>query len=105
MTEHAQQLRGLGKLQLVDESYWRLAGDPARVEVLATAVEEGRPQPLMWARRHGKGRVFVSIPGHYNWTFDDPLFRLIVLRGLCWAAGEDAERLSELATVGARMGE
>jgi putative heme-binding domain-containing protein len=95
--------RGLTRLKLVDESYWHLAGDPGRVNVLATGVEEGKPRPLMWTRTHGKGRVFVSIPGHYTWTFDDPLFRLIVLRGLCWAAGEDADRLSELATVGARM--
>jgi len=47
--------------------------------------------------------VFVSILGHYNWTFDDPLFRLLVLRGACWAAGEPVDRLSELATVGARV--
>jgi putative heme-binding domain-containing protein len=97
--------RGLSRLKLIDESYWRLAGDPDGVNVLATAVEEGKAQPLVWTRTRGKGRVFVSIPGHYNWTFDDPLFRLLVLRGLCWAAGEDADRLSELATVGARIGE
>jgi hypothetical protein len=44
----------------------------------------------------------LGVPGHYNWTFDDPLSRLIVLRVLCWTAGEEADRLSELATVGAR---
>jgi putative heme-binding domain-containing protein len=97
--------RGLAKLKLIDESYWRLAGDVGRVDVLATAVEERKAVPLLWTRTQGKGRVFVSIPGHYNWTFDDPLFRLLVLRGLCWAAGEDADRLSDLAAIGARIGE
>jgi putative heme-binding domain-containing protein len=97
--------RGLSKLKLIDESYWRLAGDVKGVTVLATGVEEGKAQPLMWTRTQGKGRVFVSIPGHYNWSFNDPLFRLIVLRGLCWTAGEEVDRLSELATVGARIGD
>jgi type 1 glutamine amidotransferase len=93
--------RGLGKLKFVDESYWELTGDEKRVVVLGTGVEEGRARPLLWARQHGKGRVFVSILGHYSWTFDDPLFRLLVLRGICWSAGEPADRLSDLATVGA----
>lgn len=97
--------RGLGKLKFVDESYWRLAGDEKRIDLIATGPEEGKPQPLLWARRHGKGRVFVSILGHYNWTFDDPLFRLVLLRGLCWSAGEPVDRLSELITVGARVAE
>ena len=35
--------------------------------------------------------------------FDDPLFRLLVLRGLCWTANEPVDRLSELITVGARI--
>jgi putative heme-binding domain-containing protein len=97
--------RGFGKVKFVDESYWELVGDPKRVDVLATGVEDGKARPLLWARQQGKGRVFVSILGHYTWTFDDPLFRVLVLRGLCWAAGEPADRLTELATVGARVGE
>src|SRR5204862_3905862 len=97
--------RGLGKLELIDESYWRLTGDPGRIDLIASGVEEGKPQPLMWTRQHGKGRVFVSIPGHYSWTFDDPLFRLLVLRGVCWAAGEPVDRLSELIEAGARVGD
>jgi putative heme-binding domain-containing protein len=94
---------GLGKVKFEDESYWKLIGDPGRIEVVATGVEEGKAQPLLWTRRHGKGRAFVSILGHYNWTFDDPLFRLLLLRGMCWAAGEPVDRLSELITVGARI--
>jgi putative heme-binding domain-containing protein len=97
--------RGFEKVKFVDESYWQLVGDPKRIHVLATAVEEGQPRPLLWTREQGKGRVFVSILGHYTWTFDDPLFRILVLRGLAWTAGEPVERLSGLATVGARVGE
>jgi putative heme-binding domain-containing protein len=97
--------RGFGRLRLVDESYWNLVGDPASVEVLGTGVEDGQPRPLFWTRQHGQGRVFVSIPGHYSWTFDDPLFRLLILRGMAWCADEPVDRFNELASLGARIGE
>ena len=87
----------------MDESYWQLAGDPKKVEVLATAVEDGQPRPMLWTYERGKGRVFVSILGHYTWTFDDPLFRILLLRGLAWAAGEPVDRWTALATIGARL--
>jgi type 1 glutamine amidotransferase len=74
------------------------------VTLLASGVEEGKAQPLIWAREHGKGRVFVSIPGHYTWSFDDPLFRLILLRGIAWSAHEPVERFQSLIWPGARVG-
>jgi type 1 glutamine amidotransferase len=97
--------RNLGVLQLVDESYWNLVGDVSSINVIGTGVEDGEPRPLFWTRETGKGRVFVSIPGHYTWTFDDPLFRLVILRGIGWAAGERVDRLNGLATLGAGMEE
>ena len=95
--------RGFGPLRFVDESYWQLVGDPQRVTILATQIEEGAPRPLLWTTERGAGRVFASIPGHYTWTFDDPLFRLLLLRGICWSAKEPVDRLSDLATIGARI--
>src|SRR5690606_24750658 len=95
--------RGFDKLHLVDESYWNLTGDPGRIHLLASGVEGGEARPLLWTVEQGKGRVFVSIPGHYTWSFDDPLFRTVLLRGICWTAGEPADRLSELSTIGARV--
>jgi type 1 glutamine amidotransferase len=94
---------GFERLALVDESYWSLRGDEKRVQVLASGAEEGKDQPLFWAREHGKGRVFVSIPGHYTWTFDDPLFRVLILRGIAWTGGRPAERLTGLSAIGARV--
>jgi putative heme-binding domain-containing protein len=94
---------GFTKLDLIDESYWQLVGDGKNIDLLASGVEDGAPQPLLWTRTPGKGRVFVSILGHYNWTFDDPLFRLLILRGLCWAGGQPVDRLAELAPIGARI--
>ncbi len=96
-------VRGLSHLELHDESYWDLIGDPASIQVLATNLEEGKPRPLIWTCERGRGRAFVSIPGHYTWTFDDPLFRLVLLRGICWAAHQSENRLDELAVLGARL--
>ena len=64
------------QLKLFDETYWKMAGSLPADRVLATAVEDGQPQPQMWTLEPGNGRVFVSIPGHFSWTFDDPLFRI-----------------------------
>jgi hypothetical protein len=93
---------GFERMHLVDESYWNLIGSEANIQLLASGVEEGRPQPLIWVREQGKGRVFVSIPGHYTWTFDDPLFRLLILRGIAWTAHEPVVRFNELCTIGTR---
>lgn len=95
--------RGFSSLKMEDESYWDLVGSPTDVQVLATQVEDGQPRPLIWTRTVGRGRVFVSIPGHYTWSFDDPLFRLLLLRGMSWAAGEPIDRFRDLALPGARV--
>jgi putative heme-binding domain-containing protein len=97
--------RGFDKVKFVDESYWELVGDAKRVHVLATGEEEGEARPLVWTREQGKGRVFVCIPGHYTWTFDDPLYRVLLLRGMAWAAGEPVDRFQPLAWPGARVHE
>jgi putative heme-binding domain-containing protein len=97
--------RGFEKLQLLDESYWNLVGDPASVDVLGTGIEDGQKRPLFWAREAAKGRIFVSIPGHFAWTFDDPLFRVLILRGIAWTAREPVDRFNELASLGARISE
>jgi putative heme-binding domain-containing protein len=91
------------KENFIDETYWQWIGNPADVKLIASSVEDGQPQPQIWTREVGKGRVFVAIPGHYNWTFDDPVFRVLALRGLCWAAGQPMDRLADLATIGARL--
>lgn len=51
-------------------------------------------EPLVWTFQKGAGRVFGSIPGHYTWTFDDPLFRILALRGLAWVCGQPELRFN-----------
>jgi type 1 glutamine amidotransferase len=96
-------MKGLTNTHFVDESYWPHVGDAAKVRVLATTPEEGSERPMAWTVRRGKGRVFATILGHYSWTFDDPLARVILLRGMAWAAGEPTSRFEALATDGVTL--
>ena len=83
-----------------------MRGDSARLKLIGTAMEEGEPRPELWTLKRDKSRIVACIPGHYTWTFDDPLFRVLVLRSICWAARQDdVDRLAELAVVGARLAE
>jgi putative heme-binding domain-containing protein len=93
--------RNFAGLKLVDESYWAMVGELPAGRVIATAVEEKEPRPQFWSLERGKGRVFVSIPGHFSWTFDDPLFRVLLLRGTAWAAKEPVDRFNDLVWPGA----
>jgi len=91
-------LRGLPeRLSFLDEPYWPLVGDPAGVEILASAQVDGTSVPLIWTCERGSGRVFGSIPGHYFWTLDDPWFRLLVFRAVGWAGRASAEQLTSTA--------
>ncbi len=92
-------------LQLVDESYWPPTPpiDAADVQVLAASKEQAEPgqpatalQPMFWTYQRGRGRVFGCVLGHYSWTFDDPYFRLWLLRGIAWSARENPYRLDDL---------
>jgi len=93
--------RNIDKLHLVDESYWMLQGKLPADRVIATGVEEKEPRPLFWTTEPGRGRVFVSIPGHFSWTFDDPLFRVVLLRGIAWTTKEPVDRFNDLVWPGA----
>ena len=96
-------LRNMSKLDLTDETYWKMTGDLKPDRVLASAIEDKEPRPQMWSLEQGRGRVFVSIPGHYSHTFDDPLFRILLLRGIAWSAGEPVDRFNELVWPGAHI--
>jgi hypothetical protein len=95
--------RNFDALTLTDETYWKMVGSLPGDRILGTAIEEGQAQPQLWSLERGRGRVFVSIPGHYSWTFDDPLFRVILLRAIAWTAHEPVDRFNDLAWPGASI--
>lgn len=89
---------------LADECFWNLQGDRSKVTVLATSDEvvgdKISAEPVIWAYERGEGRVVASTLGHFDWTFDDPFFRTILLRGIAWAAGESPHRFDSLIMRG-----
>jgi type 1 glutamine amidotransferase len=89
---------------LADECFWNLQGDRSKITALATSDETVgdtvSAEPIIWAYEHGKGRVVASTLGHFDWTFDDPFFRTILLRGIAWAAGESPYRFDPLILRG-----
>ncbi|MFF4833289.1 ThuA domain-containing protein [Streptomyces sp. NPDC001315] len=85
--------RGVGDFELVTEQYWVLCDD--YIDVLATTTQKvrdwdpwNRPvvSPAIWTRQWGRGRVFVTTPGHHMPVLKDPNVRTIIERGMLWAS-------------------
>lgn len=85
-------MAGIGDFPYRSEQYF-MHVDPSN-EVLATtrfsgehcSWIEGVEIPVVWKRRHGKGRVFYSALGHVADEFKVPQMAEILKRGLLWAA-------------------
>ena len=102
-TEHPAFV-GLPKsVRFNDESYWNLLTRD-KVEVIAALApkslesdvsfsevlkaEDARSHAF-WTYQSGKGRVFGTTTGHYTYTYYDPMYRLLLMRGMAWTLNED----------------
>jgi hypothetical protein len=80
-----------------DETYWPPTPIMEGVTVLATSMEDKAKrgstpraaQPMFWSYELGAGRVFGCVPGHCAHTFDDPVIRKLLFRGIAWTAREN----------------
>jgi type 1 glutamine amidotransferase len=85
-------MQGVSGFPYRSEQYY-MHVDPSN-EVLATTTFSGEHawwidgvvMPVVWKRRHGKGRVFYSSLGHVSAEFEVPEMRTILRRGMNWAA-------------------
>ena len=83
---------GLSSFTYRSEQYY-MHVDPSN-QVLATTTFSGDhaawiedvKMPVVWKRKHGRGRVFFSSLGHVTSEFAVPEMRTILERGLLWAA-------------------
>jgi type 1 glutamine amidotransferase len=74
---------GIGPFVVEDELYIHdLQPD---IQVHFTAQYEEKPQPLVWTRAVGDGRVCTVSPGHRTATVKQPEIQEILRRGLIWA--------------------
>jgi len=105
------------KFDLAEEFYWQLRGDPAGITALVTSpagpaiankplpdppkIEDldGKEWPVMWTKEVGRGRVFVTVVGHNYFTFNDPYFRIILLRAMAWTMRESFDPFKPLVAL------
>lgn len=90
--------RGLDDFAMRSEQYY-MHVDPCN-RVLATTTFSGEfgaapwiagcVMPVVWKRMYGAGRVFYSSLGHVAKDFEVAEARIIMERGMLWAAGRDA---------------
>ena len=88
-------MEGISDFAYRSEQYY-MHVDPSN-EVLATTTFggahapwiDGVEMPVVWKRRHGKGRVFYSSLGHVASEFEVPEMRTILRRGMNWAARDE----------------
>jgi len=109
------------KFDLADEFYWNLRGDPAAITPLMTSpagpaiankplnappkIEDldGKNWPVMWTTEVARGKVFVTVAGHNYFTFNDPYFRIILLRAMAWTMNESFDPFKPLVTKGIKL--
>lgn len=86
-----------------DESYWNLLSSdtvepiaavaPKSLENAASFAQVLKAEDVrshaFWTYQSGKGRVFGTTTGHYTYTYYDPLYRLLLMRGIAWTLKED----------------
>jgi type 1 glutamine amidotransferase len=84
---------GISDFDLVTEQYWVLAD--SYIDVLATTTQKVREwdpwhrpvtSPAIWTRQWGRGKIFVSTPGHIVDVLQDENVNTIIKRGLLWAS-------------------
>ncbi len=74
---------GLDEFMVDDEQY--ILSYDSRVNVLCSALWEGRTMPVAWTKEWGKGRVFYLALGHNPDACRHEMFKLLLQRGALWA--------------------
>lgn len=110
-TDHPA-FKGLpNSIKLNDESYWNLL-KREKVEVIGAIApadtknfNDALKHPdvrsdAFWTYTSGNGRVFGTTTGHFTYTFHDPIYRLILLRGMAWALDVDPAPFMPIALQG-----
>lgn len=78
---------GPAHFELLDEAYHNLDPKPD-CKILATCEIEDGPQPVVWVRRFGNGRVAVDSLGHDARSINAPGHRELIAAQLNWLKGD-----------------
>lgn len=81
--------KGLTEFELNDEIYHALALEPDVVALLEGESPAGNgPQPVVWAREFGAGRVVYDALGHDAASISQPQHRQLLQQAAGWLLGE-----------------
>ena len=101
-------------IHFADEHYWNLTGETSSITTMMTASGgptgpssgpptasdlDGNDWPVIWTKTRGPGRVFACVLGHNYFTFNDPYFRIILLRAMAWTMNESFDPFKPLVTA------
>lgn len=86
--------------RIVDELYLLDKFNPDTVEILATAMWKGKPQPIAYTKSYGKGNVFYLALGHDEAALGHPEFQKMLVRGVDWSFGRTERKPLKAGVVG-----
>ena len=92
---------GLADFGVTDELYFRQAGDEA-ISPMITARSQvtGRDEPLAWNYLYERGRVFQTLLGHSEKTYDSFEPREMLRRAVAWCANRPVRVLTREIDLG-----
>ena len=82
---------GVADFEVEDEIFHALeATDAIHPLLSARAVPDAAPQPMLWARRHGEGRVVYDALGHTVASISHPAHQRVLQQAARWLSGNTA---------------
>jgi type 1 glutamine amidotransferase len=92
--------RGLNPFEVEDELYFDQDGDePIEPIITARSAKTGKDEPMAWAYPYGRGRVFQTMLGHTEKTYDAWEAGEMLRRAAAWLAGREVRDSRSAAHV------
>jgi type 1 glutamine amidotransferase/glucose/arabinose dehydrogenase len=86
---------GLKPFEVTDELYFHQAGEaPIEPLLYATSQVTKKPEPLAWGYEYEKARVFQTLLGHSEQTYDTFEPREMLRRAVAWTARREVRHMS-----------
>lgn len=88
--------QGIMPFEIEDELYYRQDGaEPVEALIAARSKDTQRDEGLAWTYRYGEGRVFQTLLGHSEKTYDAFGPREMLRRAVAWCAKQPPMQLEE----------
>lgn len=76
-------VEGVKDFKITDELYV-LDRTPSAAHVLLTATWDGKAQPMLYTRAHGRGKVLYNALGHGPDAYENPNLEKLIVQGTQW---------------------